>query len=206
MYITRNILNKKAYEKSVLIILLTISSIITLIIFSGCASNRNCKTPTYNIIENEELIKIMTEYIREVENLPISKETEYMLLSIEKYGTTYYFEFRNAFKFDLSYINKDPIIICDAIENKKIIVRTNMFCGFIKGNIDETKNIYKVNYPSVHKKHNEIIETRARLIEEGDERMTEEYVLYHGRSLQIRFNENGKFIDSTYFFYNRTKL
>ena len=183
-----------------------IISIIILVIFSGCICNRNYKTPTYNIIENDELIKIMKEYIREVEKLPISKETEYMLLSIDKYDTTYYFQFRNAFKFDLSYINNDPIIICDDIENKKIIIRTNMFRSFIKGNINETKNIFKEDYPSVYKKHNEIIETNNRLIEEGEERITEESVLYHGRSLQIRFNENGKFIDSTYLYYNRTEL
>lgn len=181
-----------------------LTSISIIFIFYSCATNnRNRKTPTYNLINNVELVEIIKDYIKRSENMPKSKETSYMLLNLFEYNgktdTAYIFSLRNAFEGDLVYINQEPVIICDEIENKKIIVRMGILNSFVNGNIENTKTMFKKEHPNVYKEHCEIIKINNKLT--GGERF-EGGFLSGGRCLEIRFDKKGKFIDSTYYNYN----
>ena len=164
------------------------------------------KDVQYNKINNQSLELIIKDFIKRGVGTNIGSKTDYLVLSMYHQDSCYHFRLRHAFDFDLLHIDMSAIMICKPILGKKIIFQNYLLDKFITGDKEHSSYVYKDDYPEIHKQSQERYKTYTKTLEEEELILDDDMPLIHIRELYFKFHKHGEFIDSTYQFYNRTKL
>lgn len=165
-------------------------------------SQDKSKNNYLNEIPNKKLIPIIEDYVKRGKGTNADKTIQYLVLTLYQKDSIDTFTLRHADDADLRYCHQEPFTICSPIVGKKIIFKTKGIENYKKPNIDEAASFYKEEYPKIYKKNKQTIKERKK--EERKRGLIMETTTHRsGRYLQIRFDNRGQLIDSTYFCYER---